>query len=158
LAMSLRPGSSAHPDSVTTRSTRSAAPQRGQLASEPVTVAPHQTHVDDAAAGGTGGGCGGGVCKGLTAGGSARRGIDGGAGEGAGVAPALAPHPTQKFAPSGILAPQCVQNISALLRFVMHVHGLNSDAPRPGHFRQAHGRAAEQSRAQPLKLHIHGHG
>src|ERR1035441_7569117 len=45
-----------------------------------------------------------------------------------------------------------------LLGFVVDVHRLYADAARAGHFRQAHGGAAEKSGAEFLELHIHRDG
>src|SRR5580704_11788492 len=66
LAMSLRPGSSAQPDSLRTAGALTVAPQRGQLNTASAISAPHQGHVVGAAADVVGGGSGarGGGCTG----------------------------------------------------------------------------------------------
>src|SRR5580698_11483978 len=40
----------------------------------------------------------------------------------------------------------------------MHVHGLDADASRSRHTRQAHVRAAEKARAEALELDLHADG
>src|SRR5581483_5623732 len=89
LAMSFRPGNSPHSARAGPREGLVVAPQRGQLAWEGSIGAPHQAHfavVEE---------CGGAAAGGVEAAGAAGWGRL-----------TAAPQPPQKFAPSGILAPQ----------------------------------------------------
>ena len=86
---------------------------------------------------------------------NAERAAAGSTGDGAGARLIALPHPVQKLAVSGTGLPQLVQNMLSLLGVMMHVHRLDTDASRPGHARQTHVGAAEESASQALELHVH---
>ena len=124
------------------------APQRGQVSCSPSTDVAHQGQI---------------ICGPVRWIGVGADGVgtwtegEGAVGSGADVAGRLAwdPHEPQKFAVSEIFAPQFVQNIFDLLRVMMHVHRLDADPAGTGHAGEAHIGAAEKSRAQFLKFHLH---
>src|SRR5665213_729392 len=164
--MSLRPGTSIQPESSTSSGTSSAAPQRGQLATEPSETSPHHEHFADACLPAmsrviVAGGVAGGYATGALLTGSGLDGYGDAALTGslaAGVFATGVPQPTQKLAASGIRLPHCTQNMLApLFRVMMHVHRLNADASRTRHPRERHVRAAEQARTQVLELDVHRH-
>src|ERR1700761_5647081 len=106
--MSLRPGSSAHPDSLRSAGAFTVAPQRGQLNSPPETWAPHHWQTvgtpgaDGAGNGARGGGWTG--CEYCT-------GAAGSTGEGTGARLTALPQEVQKLAVSRTSVPQFVQNM-----------------------------------------------
>lgn len=140
--MSLRPGNSPQPDSLRMGGALSVAPQRGQLSSDASISAAHQGQVVSTPAGTeAGSGARGGGCTGL----EYSTGAAGSGGGGtAGARWTAPPHEVQKLAVSWTWDPQLVQNMY-LFRVVMHVHGLDPDASRPGHTGETHISPAEKS-------------